>query len=107
MVFTVINSHQTPSKNRSFGLRIGLDGEPLSFANVCVCVNFEPFSEFLIWICRFQLYGGAVPYRPVEDIAFAVARFFQRGGTLQNYYMVIHPSIHKWSLSSILCDTSR
>jgi hypothetical protein len=31
-----------------------------------------------------------VPYRPVEDLAFAVARFFQRGGTFQNYYMVIN-----------------
>lgn len=37
---------------------------------------------------RFLSFGGAVPYRPVEDIAFAVARFFQRGGTFQNYYMV-------------------
>ncbi|KAL5078500.1 hypothetical protein RYX36_006921, partial [Vicia faba] len=36
---------------------------------------------------RFLAFGGAVPYRPVEDLAFAVARFFQRGGTFQNYYM--------------------
>ncbi|KAJ7980980.1 Beta-galactosidase [Quillaja saponaria] len=39
------------------------------------------------WSGWFLSFGGAVPYRPVEDIAFAVARFFQRGGTLQNYYM--------------------
>ena len=37
---------------------------------------------------RFLSFGGGVPYRPVEDLAFAVARFFQRGGTFQNYYMV-------------------
>lgn len=37
---------------------------------------------------RFLSFGGAVPYRPVEDLAFAVARFFQLGGTFQNYYMV-------------------
>ncbi|GJT57174.1 beta-galactosidase 8 [Tanacetum coccineum] len=30
---------------------------------------------------------GAFPYRPVEDLAFVVARFCQRGGTCQNYYV--------------------
>ncbi|XP_039126405.1 beta-galactosidase 6-like isoform X2 [Dioscorea cayenensis subsp. rotundata] len=39
------------------------------------------------WTGWFLSFGGAVPYRPVQDIAFAVARFFQRGGTFQNYYM--------------------
>ncbi|GMP89013.1 hypothetical protein CsSME_00040758 [Camellia sinensis var. sinensis] len=39
------------------------------------------------WTGWFLPFGGAVPYRPVEDLAFAVARFFQRGGTFQNYYM--------------------
>ncbi|RVW97239.1 Beta-galactosidase 8 [Vitis vinifera] len=29
------------------------------------------------WTGWFLSFGGAVPYRPVEDIAFAVARFFQ------------------------------
>ncbi|RZC90168.1 hypothetical protein C5167_044796 [Papaver somniferum] len=27
------------------------------------------------------------PHRTAEDVAFSVARFFQRGGTFQNYYM--------------------
>ncbi|XP_028116747.1 beta-galactosidase 6-like [Camellia sinensis] len=40
-----------------------------------------------IWNVMFLSFGGAVTYRPVEDSAFAVARFFQRGGTFQNYYM--------------------
>jgi hypothetical protein len=31
--------------------------------------------------------GEPVPHRPSEDIAFAVTRWFQRGGTLQTYYM--------------------
>ncbi|KAG0477576.1 hypothetical protein HPP92_012295 [Vanilla planifolia] len=39
------------------------------------------------WSGWFLSFGGRVPYRPVEDLAFAVARFFQRGGTFQNYYM--------------------
>ncbi|KAL0291329.1 UNVERIFIED_CONTAM: Beta-galactosidase [Sesamum calycinum] len=30
---------------------------------------------------------GKDPHRTPEDLAFAVARFFQYGGTLQNYYM--------------------
>ncbi|KAL5581256.1 hypothetical protein UlMin_013698 [Ulmus minor] len=39
------------------------------------------------WTGWFLSFGGSVPYRPVEDIAFSVARFYQRGGTFQNYYM--------------------
>ncbi|KAK1289663.1 Beta-galactosidase 8 [Acorus calamus] len=39
------------------------------------------------WSGWFLSFGGQVPHRPVEDLAFAVARFFQRGGTFQNYYM--------------------
>ncbi|KAL3820568.1 hypothetical protein ACJIZ3_006481 [Penstemon smallii] len=35
----------------------------------------------------FLAFGYAVPFRPVEDLAFAVARFFETGGTFQNYYM--------------------
>lgn len=35
----------------------------------------------------FLSFGYAVPSRPVEDVAFAVARFFEKGGTFQNYYM--------------------
>lgn len=45
---------------------------------------------FYLWLFlwRYTSWGGRVPHRPVEDIAFAVARFFQRGGSFQNYYMV-------------------
>ncbi|OEL14026.1 Beta-galactosidase 6, partial [Dichanthelium oligosanthes] len=39
------------------------------------------------WSGWFLSFGGAVPYRPAEDLAFSVARFYQRGGTFQNYYM--------------------
>jgi hypothetical protein len=37
---------------------------------------------------RFTAFGGTVPQRPVEDLAFAVARFIQKGGSFINYYMV-------------------
>ncbi|XP_074285017.1 beta-galactosidase 8 [Silene latifolia] len=39
------------------------------------------------WSGWFTSFGNPIPYRPVEDLAFAVARFYQRGGTMQNYYM--------------------
>ncbi|XP_010689565.2 beta-galactosidase 8 isoform X1 [Beta vulgaris subsp. vulgaris] len=39
------------------------------------------------WSGWFSAFGSPIPYRPVEDLAFAVARFYQRGGTMQNYYM--------------------
>lgn len=37
---------------------------------------------------RFTEFGGPIPRRPVQDLAFAVARFIQKGGTFINYYMV-------------------
>ncbi|KAK2370800.1 beta-galactosidase [Trifolium repens] len=49
--------------------------------------NTKPKMWTENWSGWFLSFGGAAPYRPVEDLAFAVARFFQRGGTFQNYYM--------------------
>ena len=40
------------------------------------------------YACRFTKFGGPVPYRPAEDMAFAVAKFIQKGGSYVNYYMV-------------------
>jgi len=37
---------------------------------------------------RYTEFGGAVPHRPAEDMAFSVARFIQNGGSYINYYMV-------------------
>ncbi|XP_020247080.1 beta-galactosidase 15 isoform X3 [Asparagus officinalis] len=39
------------------------------------------------WNGWYASWGGRLPHRPVEDNAFAVARFFQRGGSFHNYYM--------------------
>lgn len=39
-------------------------------------------------ISRFTGFGGPVPHRPAEDMAFAVAKFIQKGGSFVNYYMV-------------------
>ncbi|KAF7805570.1 beta-galactosidase 8-like [Senna tora] len=69
---------------------------PHPMINTCngfYCDQFTPNSDQKpkmwteMWSGWFLTFGSAVPYRPVEDVAFAVARFFQRGGTLNNYYM--------------------
>ncbi|XP_077245167.1 beta-galactosidase 8 isoform X2 [Tasmannia lanceolata] len=69
---------------------------PDPIINTCngfYCDQFTPNSDKKPkmwtenWTGWFLSFGGGIPYRPVEDIAFAVARFFQRGGTFQNYYM--------------------
>ncbi|XP_058086630.1 beta-galactosidase 6 [Magnolia sinica] len=69
---------------------------PDPIINTCngfYCDQFTPNSDKKPkmwtenWSGWFLSFGGAVPHRPVEDLAFSVARFFQRGGTFQNYYM--------------------
>ncbi|KAJ6341052.1 hypothetical protein OIU78_009264 [Salix suchowensis] len=39
------------------------------------------------WTGWYKNWGGKDPHRTAEDLAFAVARFYQLGGTFQNYYM--------------------
>lgn len=39
------------------------------------------------WSGWFEEFGGPIHHRPVEDLAFAVARFIQKGGSFVNYYM--------------------
>lgn len=56
----------------------------MSYTLQCVILNLN--FNFL----RFLSFGGQTPQRPVKDLAFATARFFQRGGILQNYYMVYY-----------------
>ncbi|XP_027343447.1 beta-galactosidase 7-like [Abrus precatorius] len=69
---------------------------PQPMINTCngyYCDQFEPnnpkspkfFTEN--WIGWFQKWGERVPHRSAEDSAFSVARFFQNGGVLNNYYM--------------------
>ncbi|GER40416.1 beta-galactosidase [Striga asiatica] len=69
---------------------------PYSMINTCngfYCDQFTPnnpnspkmWTEN--WTGWFKNWGGKSPLRTAEDLAFAVARFFQNGGTFQNYYM--------------------
>ncbi|XP_051128365.1 beta-galactosidase 6-like isoform X2 [Andrographis paniculata] len=69
---------------------------PDPIINTCngfYCDRWSPNSPFKpkMWTENyagwFLSFGYAVPFRPVEDLAFAVARFFETGGTFQNYYM--------------------
>ncbi|GER50249.1 beta-galactosidase [Striga asiatica] len=39
------------------------------------------------WTAQYRVFGDSPSQRAAEDIAFAVARFFARNGTLNNYYM--------------------
>ncbi|XP_028758971.1 beta-galactosidase 7-like [Neltuma alba] len=47
--------------------------------------NPKAFTEN--WIGWYQRWGEKLPHRTTEDSAFGVARFFQNGGVLNNYYM--------------------
>ena len=50
--------------------------------------------------CRYTGFGIPVPHRPVEDLAYGVAKFIQKGGSFVNYYMVT-PLIHVMQLKLI------
>ncbi|ONK55324.1 uncharacterized protein A4U43_UnF4920 [Asparagus officinalis] len=72
------------------------DDAPQPMINTCngfYCDSFKPNNETSPkmwtenWTGWFKSWDSPDPHRPAEDVAFAVARFFQRGGTLQNYYM--------------------
>ena len=89
-VSTVTSLLPTQTTNLRCGPRIGVDGESLgSFTLPKIAFN-SSLSCISSGTTRFLGFGEPTPYRPVEDLAFAVARFFQRGGTFQNYYMVIN-----------------
>ncbi|CAN1249634.1 Beta-galactosidase 8 [Linum perenne] len=66
---------------------------PDPIINTCngfYCDQFSPNSKNKPkmwtenWSGWFLSFGGAVPYRPVEDLAFSVARFFQLAGSINS-----------------------
>ncbi|XP_010534899.1 PREDICTED: beta-galactosidase 1 [Tarenaya hassleriana] len=72
------------------------DDAPDPIINTCngfYCDYFSPNKGYKpkmwteAWTGWFTKFGGPVPYRPAEDMAFAVARFIQKGGSFINYYM--------------------
>ncbi|RLN05025.1 beta-galactosidase 3 [Panicum miliaceum] len=65
----------------------------INTCNSFYCDTFQPNSptkpKFWTenWPGWFQTFGESNPHRPPEDVAFAVARFFEKGGSVQNYYV--------------------
>ncbi|KAL8516052.1 hypothetical protein ACS0TY_014649 [Phlomoides rotata] len=69
---------------------------PNPIINTCngfYCDQFTPNSNYKPkmwtenWSGWFSSFGDPVPHRPVEDVAFSTARFYQLGGSFLNYYM--------------------
>lgn len=72
------------------------DDAPDPVINTCngfYCDAFSPNKPYKptmwteAWSGWFTEFGGPVHRRPVQDLAFAVARFIQKGGSFINYYM--------------------
>ncbi|KAL7100112.1 hypothetical protein ACP275_09G127500 [Erythranthe tilingii] len=72
------------------------DDAPDPIINTCngfYCDYFSPNKAYKpkmwteAWTGWFTEFGGPVPYRPAEDLAFSVAKFIQKGGSFVNYYM--------------------
>ncbi|KAK7251637.1 hypothetical protein RIF29_35004 [Crotalaria pallida] len=69
---------------------------PETMINTCngyYCDQFQPNNNNKPkiwtenWTGWYKNWGMQNPHRTAEDVAFSVARFFQHGGTFQNYYM--------------------
>ncbi|KAK7280700.1 hypothetical protein RJT34_25767 [Clitoria ternatea] len=72
------------------------DDAPDPVINACngfYCDDFSPNKPYKpnlwteSWSGWFTEFGGPIYQRPVQDLAFAVARFIQKGGSYFNYYM--------------------
>ncbi|XP_015074072.1 beta-galactosidase 5 isoform X2 [Solanum pennellii] len=72
------------------------DDAPDPIINTCngfYCDEFSPNKPYKptmwteAWTGWFTEFGSTIPMRPVQDLAFAVARFIQKGGSFVNYYM--------------------
>ncbi|XP_059459561.1 beta-galactosidase 5-like [Corylus avellana] len=72
------------------------DDAPDPVINACngfYCDAFSPNKPYKptmwteAWSGWFTEFGGPLYQRPVQDLAFSVARFIQKGGSYINYYM--------------------
>ncbi|URE19373.1 beta-galactosidase [Musa troglodytarum] len=72
------------------------DDAPDPVINTCngfYCDYFSPNKPYKptmwteAWTGWLTAFGGPVSHRPVQDMAFAVARFIAKGGSFVNYYM--------------------
>ncbi|KAF1873505.1 hypothetical protein Lal_00027543 [Lupinus albus] len=65
----------------------------INTCNGFYCDQFTPNKPYKptiwteAWSGWFSEFGGPIHKRPVQDLAFAVGRFIQKGGSFVNYYM--------------------
>ncbi|KAK4763055.1 hypothetical protein SAY86_008823 [Trapa natans] len=65
----------------------------INTCNGFYCDSFSPNKDYKptiwteAWSGWFTEFGGPIHQRPVQDLAFAVARFIQKGGSFVSYYM--------------------
>ncbi|CAA6667234.1 unnamed protein product [Spirodela intermedia] len=97
------HTYMTWAAEMAVGLNTGVpwtmckeEDAPDPVINTCngfYCDSFTPNKPYKpmmwteAWTGWFSEFGGTVKKRPVEDLAFAVARFVQSGGSFINYYM--------------------
>ncbi|KAL6993497.1 Beta-galactosidase 3 [Sarracenia purpurea var. burkii] len=97
------HEYMTWAANMAVGLGTGVpwvmckeDDAPDPVINTCngfYCDAFYPNRPYKptiwteAWSGWFTEFGGPIHQRPVQDLAFAVARFIQKGGSFVNYYM--------------------
>uniref|UniRef100_A0A0A0KMB2 beta-galactosidase n=1 Tax=Cucumis sativus TaxID=3659 RepID=A0A0A0KMB2_CUCSA len=73
-------------------------GGPIILSQINTCNGFycdafspnRPYKPTMwteAWSGWFNEFGGPIHQRPVQDLAFAVALFIQKGGSFINYYM--------------------
>nr|GLL29836.1 beta-galactosidase-like [Ipomoea trifida]GLL29838.1 beta-galactosidase-like [Ipomoea trifida] len=63
---------------------------------------YKPKMWTEAWTAWFTEFGGPVPYRPAEDLAYSVAKFIMKGGSFINYYMAndAKKAVHEFRESS-------
>ncbi|PWA94564.1 beta-galactosidase 3 [Artemisia annua] len=97
------HNYMTWAANLAVGLGTGVpwvmckqDDAPDPIINTCngfYCDAFSPNKAYKptiwteAWSGWFSEFGGPIHERPVQDLAFGVARFIQKGGSFLNYYM--------------------
>ncbi|KAL8523216.1 hypothetical protein ACS0TY_013256 [Phlomoides rotata] len=97
------HQYATWAANMAVGLDTGVpwvmckeEDAPDPVINTCngfYCDAFSPNKPYKptiwteAWSGWFTEFGGPIYERPVEDLAFSVAKFIQNGGSFVNYYM--------------------
>ncbi|XAR73820.1 Beta-galactosidase [Bertholletia excelsa] len=97
------HEYMTWAANMAVGLGTGVpwvmckeEDAPDPVINTCngfYCDTFSPNRPYKptiwteAWSGWFTEFGGSIRQRPVKDLAFAVVKFIQNGGSFVNYYM--------------------